>query len=80
MIKDEIEKIICDRYLRGYVHNKSAQPRTDQSEAESLCKIKTIFSGLHFTRETRRAQNHYVLETREGLFTNVDSPDKRPTK
>ena len=28
MLKDEIEKLICDRYLRDYVYNGSAKPRT----------------------------------------------------
>ena len=43
---------------------------------EPPCKIRTIFSGLHFTGETRGARSYYVLEARERPLTNTNSLDK----
>ena len=60
MLKDEIEKLIREGYLRDYVHNGSAKPRNDQGEAGPLFNIRTIFDGPHFTGETRGAQNRYL--------------------
>ena len=80
MLKDEINKLIHDGYLRDYVRNGMAKPSNYQNVAEPLHKIRTIFGGPHFAEETRGAQNRYVREARDKLLTNVDSLDKRPAK
>ena len=56
MLKDEIEKLIREGYLRDYIHNRSAKPRNDQSEAGPPRKIRTIFDGPHITEEAQGAQ------------------------
>ena len=80
MLKDEIEKLIHNRYLRDYVYNGSAKPHTDQSDARPPHEIKTIFGGPHFVGEMQGSQNHYVWEARDGPFMNTNSSNKRPTK
>ena len=60
MLKDEVEKLICEGYLRDYIRNRIAKLRNNQSEVGPHCEIKTIFSGPHFAWETRGAQNHYL--------------------
>ena len=49
MLKDEIEKLIQEGYLRDYVRNGSAKPRDDQGEAGPPREIRIIFGGPHFT-------------------------------
>ena len=80
MFKDEIEKLICNRYLWDYVHDRKTKQRNDQNEAEPRREIRIIFGGPHFARETRGAQNCYVREARDKSLTNIDSLDKWPTK
>ena len=80
MLKDEIEKLIREGYLRDYIRNGSAKPRDDQGKAGPHRKIKTIFGGPHFIEETRGAQNRYLQEARERLITTTNSSDKRPAK
>ena len=60
MLKDEIEKLICDGYLRDYVRNGRTKPGKYQNETESIREIRTIFGGPHFAREMHGAQNRYV--------------------
>ena len=79
-LKDEIEKLIRERYLQNYVCNGGTKPLEDQRKARPPLKIRTIFDELHFTRETRGAQNRYLREAREGPVTTVSSPDQRPAK
>ena len=80
MLKDEIEKLICNGYLQDYVHNRRAKSCNDQNEAEPPREIRTIFGGPHFAGEMRGAQDRYVREARDRLLTNIDSLDQRPTK
>ena len=60
MLKDEIEKLIEEGYLRDYVCNRSAKPRDDQGEVGPPREIRTIFSGPYFSGEMRGAQNRYL--------------------
>ena len=55
-------------------------PNEDQQKAGPPREIKTIFGGSHFTSETRRAQNRYLREAREGPVMTASSPDQRPAK
>ena len=80
VLKDEIEKLIREGYLLDYVRNGGARSQNDQNEVGPSCKIRTIFGGPHFARETRGAQNHYLREAKEGLVTIASSLDKRLAK
>ena len=80
MLKDEIEKLIREGYLRDYVRNGGARSHNDQNEAVPPREIMTIFDGPHFTGEMRGAQNRYLREAKEGLVTTASSPDKWPAK
>ena len=54
MLKDEIEKLICEGYLRDYIRNGSAKLHNDQNEARPPYEIRTIFGGPHLAGETRK--------------------------
>ena len=53
MLKDEIEKLIREGYLRDYIRNGSAKPHNDQSEVGPPREIRTIFDRPYFAGETR---------------------------
>ena len=55
-LKDEIEKLIREGYLRDYVRNGGARPHNDQGDAGPPSEIRTIFGEPYFTGETRGAQ------------------------
>ena len=80
MLKDEIEKLICRRYLQDYINGKRTRPQNETPEAEPPHEIKTLFGGPHFAGETRGAQERYVRETKSRPLTNIHSMDKRPAK
>ena len=80
MLKDEIEKLIRNRYLWDYVHDGRTKLHNDQNETEPHREIRTIFGRPHFTGQMRGAQNRYVREARDRSLTNTDSLDKWPTK
>ena len=60
MLKDEIEKLNPEGYLRDYVRNASAKSRDDQGEAGPTRDIRIIFDGPHFAKKMRGAQNRYL--------------------
>ena len=80
MLKDEIEKLICNRYLQDYIRDRRAKPCSDQNEAKPHREIRTIFGETHFTGTTRGARDHYVREAKDSPLTNIDCLDKRHAK
>ena len=60
VLKDEIEKLIRNGYLRDYVRDGRTKPRNDQNEAEPPRKIRTFFGRSYFAGKTRGARNCYV--------------------
>ena len=60
MLKDEIEKLIREGYLRDCVANRSTKPCDDQGEAGPPREIRTIFDGPYFSGQIQEAQNRYL--------------------
>ena len=69
MLKDKIDKLIRDGYLRDYVRNGMTKPSNDQNKMELLHEIRTIFGGPNFVGEMQGAQNRYVRKAREKPLT-----------
>ena len=78
--KDEIEKLIRERYLRDNVRNECARPQNDHNEVRPPREIRTIFDRPHFTGEMRGPENRYLRETKKGLITTASSLEKWPAK